>query len=105
MTARKSKKDISPPGITESSGNVFADLGLPNPEQEMMKAGLTLQIYRIIRELAAAYASASRQGPRSETAARLTADAQPRGKLFCRVSDGIPDCLGHPTPLSFSANP
>jgi predicted XRE-type DNA-binding protein len=35
--------------ITESSGNVFADLGLPNPEQEMMKAHLTLQIFRIIR--------------------------------------------------------
>ena len=36
--------------ITESTGNVFADLGLPNPEQEMMKARLALQIYRIIRE-------------------------------------------------------
>ena len=31
------------------SGNVFADLGLPNPEQEFLKAQLTLQIYRIIR--------------------------------------------------------
>jgi predicted XRE-type DNA-binding protein len=30
--------------------NVFADLGLPNPEQELMKAELTLQIYRIIKE-------------------------------------------------------
>ena len=26
------------------SGNVFADLGLPNPEQELLKAQLTLQI-------------------------------------------------------------
>jgi len=32
-----------------SSGNVFADLGLPNPEQELLKARLTLQIYRIIK--------------------------------------------------------
>jgi len=40
----------SPKGITESSGNVFADLGLPNPEQELMKAELTLQIYRIIKQ-------------------------------------------------------
>jgi predicted XRE-type DNA-binding protein len=31
------------------SGNVFADLGLPNPEQELLKAHLTLQIYKIIR--------------------------------------------------------
>jgi len=36
--------------ITETSGNVFADLGLPNPEQELMKAELTLQIYRIIKQ-------------------------------------------------------
>ena len=32
-----------------SSGNVFADLGLPNPEQELLKAQLTLQIYRIVK--------------------------------------------------------
>jgi predicted XRE-type DNA-binding protein len=32
------------------SGNVFADLGLPNPEQELLKAQLTLQIYRIIKQ-------------------------------------------------------
>ena len=33
----------------KSSGNVFADLGLPNPEQALLKARLTLQIYRIIK--------------------------------------------------------
>ena len=33
----------------KSSGNVFADLGLPMPEQELLKARLTLQVYRIIR--------------------------------------------------------
>jgi len=33
----------------ESSGNVFADLGLRHPEQELLKARLTLQIYRIIK--------------------------------------------------------
>lgn len=36
--------------ITEGSGNVFADLGLPNPERELIKARLALQIYRIIRQ-------------------------------------------------------
>jgi predicted XRE-type DNA-binding protein len=35
--------------VTESSGNVFADLGLPNPEQELLKAQLTLQIYTILK--------------------------------------------------------
>jgi predicted XRE-type DNA-binding protein len=36
--------------ITEGSGNVFADLGLPNPEQELLKARLTLQISKIVKE-------------------------------------------------------
>ena len=35
--------------IEKSSGNVFADLGLPNPEQELVKAHLTLEIYKIIK--------------------------------------------------------
>lgn len=34
----------------KSSGNVFADLGFPRPDQELLKAKLTLEIYRIIRE-------------------------------------------------------
>lgn len=32
-----------------SSGNVFADLGFPHPEQELLKARLTLEIYRIVK--------------------------------------------------------
>ena len=35
--------------VTESSGNVFADLGVPNPEQELLKAQLTLHIYSILK--------------------------------------------------------
>jgi predicted XRE-type DNA-binding protein len=34
----------------KSSGNVFADLGVPHPEQELLKARLTLQIYRLVKE-------------------------------------------------------
>ncbi len=33
----------------KNGGNVFADLGLPHPEQELLKAMLTLQIYRLIK--------------------------------------------------------
>ena len=33
----------------EGSGNVFADLDLPHAEQELLKARLTLQIYRLIK--------------------------------------------------------
>jgi predicted XRE-type DNA-binding protein len=39
-----------PTGVLESSGNVFADLGFPNPEREQLKARLTLEIYRIVKE-------------------------------------------------------
>jgi predicted XRE-type DNA-binding protein len=35
--------------VTQGSGNVFADLGFANPEQEQLKAHLTLQIYRMIK--------------------------------------------------------
>jgi len=35
--------------MKESSGNVFADLGFAHPEQEQLKADLTLQIYRTIK--------------------------------------------------------
>jgi len=34
--------------ITPSSGNVFADLGLPNPEERLAKAELARQINNII---------------------------------------------------------
>lgn len=37
---------------TEGSANIFADLRLPNPEQELLKAQLTLQIYSILKKRA-----------------------------------------------------
>jgi len=36
--------------VEEGSGNVFADLGFPDPERELLKARLTLQIYRLIKD-------------------------------------------------------
>jgi len=45
--AKKTSRRV--PRVMEGSGNVFADLGLPNPEQELVKAQLTLQIYRILK--------------------------------------------------------
>jgi predicted XRE-type DNA-binding protein len=33
----------------ESTGNVFADLGLPNPAQEQLKAHLSREIHRTIK--------------------------------------------------------
>ena len=36
--------------IQEGTGNVFRDLGFANPERAQLKARLTLQIYRLIKE-------------------------------------------------------
>jgi predicted XRE-type DNA-binding protein len=47
---KKRRKIAKKDTIIVASGNVFADLGLPNPEQELLKAELTLQIYRIIKQ-------------------------------------------------------
>jgi predicted XRE-type DNA-binding protein len=35
--------------IEDSSGNVFADLGFPHADQELTKARLIFEIYRIIK--------------------------------------------------------
>ena len=45
---------------TPSSGNVFADLGLPHPERELLKAELTLQIHRLIKARALTQAEAGK---------------------------------------------
>ena len=74
----KTKKTQSTSTITESSGNVFADLGLPQPEQEMMKARLTLQIYRIIRD----------RGLTQVEAAKVLGIKQPHVSLLMRNRAG-----------------
>jgi len=37
--------------VTRGSGNVFADLGLPNPEIHLLKAQLVHQISRVMRQM------------------------------------------------------
>lgn len=60
----------------KSSGNVFADLGLPNSEQELVKAKLTVQIYRLIKD----------RGLTQSKAAKLlgTTQAQVSALMRCR---------------------
>lgn len=36
--------------VEEGSTNIFADLGFPNPEEHLAKAGLVVQIIEIIRQ-------------------------------------------------------
>ena len=55
-----SRKDlIVKKGTNSSSGNVFADLGLPNSEQELVKVRLTVQIYRVLKERSLTQAKAA----------------------------------------------
>lgn len=60
----------------KSSGNIFADLGLPNSEQELLKAKLTVEIYRLIKA----------RGLTQTDAARLlgTTQAQVSALMRCR---------------------
>jgi predicted XRE-type DNA-binding protein len=43
------KKRKSQIPVTPSSGNVFADMGLPEPEEELTKAQLTSHIRHVIK--------------------------------------------------------
>lgn len=45
---RKRKNNIQ---VIASSGNVFADLGLPNPEDKKTKVGLAVEINSILGEM------------------------------------------------------
>ena len=60
----------------KSSGNVFADLGFPNSEQELLKAKLTAQIYLLLKK---------RGGTQAEAAKKLgTTQAQISALMRCR---------------------
>ncbi len=47
--------------IEEGSGNVFADLALDNPEEELLRAELVLQLVRAIRRLEITQAEAAKR--------------------------------------------
>jgi predicted XRE-type DNA-binding protein len=76
--------------IQKSSGNVFADLGLPHPEQELLKARLTLQIYRLLKQRGLKQTDAGKilgiQQP------HVSALMQPLGYLFGRTPHGVSYC-------------
>ncbi len=46
MATKKTTRTV----VEDGTGNVFADLGLANPEREQLRAHLTLQIYRLIKK-------------------------------------------------------
>jgi predicted XRE-type DNA-binding protein len=50
VSKKKQKNGAAERRAAKNGGNVFADLGLPHAEQELLKAKLTLQIYRLIKQ-------------------------------------------------------
>jgi predicted XRE-type DNA-binding protein len=64
--------------VEKSSGNIFADLGLPHPEQELLKAKLTLQVYRLIKE----------RGLRQVEAGKILGIKQPHVSALMRNRSG-----------------
>ncbi len=52
----------------KSTGNVFADLGFKEPEQELLKAKLTIQTFKLLKE----------QGYTQAEAAKLLGTTQPQ---------------------------
>jgi predicted XRE-type DNA-binding protein len=60
LTMKTKSKVPKADRVIQGSGNVFADLGLPNPGQELIKARLTLQIARIIKDRGLTQAAAAR---------------------------------------------
>ena len=75
-TKRKSSRETR---VAEGSGNVFADLGLPRAEQELMKARLTLQIYQIIQK----------RGLTQTEAGKILGIPQPQVSALARNRAGI----------------
>ena len=60
MATKPRTKSARSSRVTATEQNVFADLGLPNAEQQLMKAQLTLQIYRIIKRRAMTQSEAAK---------------------------------------------
>jgi predicted XRE-type DNA-binding protein len=63
----------------KGSGNVFADLGLRYPQQERLKAKLTLQIYRLIKQ----------RGIKQTEAAKVLGIKQPHVSALMRNRAGV----------------
>ena len=59
--------------------NVFADLGFPHPEKELLRAKLTLQIFRIIRA----------RGLTQTEAAKILGIKQPHVSVLMRNRSGV----------------
>jgi predicted XRE-type DNA-binding protein len=78
MKARTKRTGKRGARVSDGSANVFADLGLRNPDQELLKAQLTLQIFVILKD------SGRTQGE----IAKLLGVQQPQVSLLMRNRTG-----------------
>ena len=74
MQKKTPKKEASSADIIRGSGNVFADLGLPNADKLLIKSGLVIEITRAIRQL----------GITQEEAAKRMGITQPKVSAMLR---------------------
>jgi predicted XRE-type DNA-binding protein len=58
---KKQKRIVEGTETETSSGNIFADLGLPNAEKLKIKSGLVIEITRAVRKLGLTQEEASRR--------------------------------------------
>ncbi|MBW8829375.1 MAG: XRE family transcriptional regulator [Burkholderiales bacterium] len=83
------KRIIEDTAVETSSGNVFADLGLPDAEKLKIKSGLVIEITKAVRKLGLTQdAAASRMGiPQPKVSGMLRGD-------FSNLSERkLMDCL------------
>jgi predicted XRE-type DNA-binding protein len=89
MSTKGRKTAAKPDSVTIGSGNVFADLGLPNPEERLAKAQLAHAISGVIKE----------RGLTQGEAAKLMGMDQPkvshilRGRLADFSTERLMNCL------------
>ncbi len=61
VTGSKAKQRVKAERVEPSSGNVFADLGMANPEEHLLKAGLVSKLAEVIRLLDLSQTAAAKQ--------------------------------------------
>jgi predicted XRE-type DNA-binding protein len=76
MNAKKTRRRSA--RVIESSGNVFADLELPDADQELLKARLALQIHAILKD----------SGMTQTEIAKILGIRQPQVSLLMRNRSG-----------------
>jgi len=75
--------------VEPSSGNIFADMGLPNADEELAKAEVSLRIEELIRELGLSQEQAARRmGISQESVSRIV-----RGRLYGYSLNRLLRCL------------